>query len=244
MVTVPEGRLGCGVAHSLARKHWSAGECGEASAFAGSSLPLGGGWLMSGDRPQFRPCVFSDVIPPPQCLLLLTGLPFFFHPLLIPCRFPLALFSKILCVLAEPWPVYLFRVLWLVPPLLGEAVSSSPSCFPSDSKCFPASSLGPSGETGEWLFRLAPEHSGWSKALQQHCLKPGEWKHGGINDSIETVLVPSVVGHLLRRLASLTPLPSILWKTSYLPIASTPPCGKNSASWPLVHDWLWSVNVN
>lgn len=38
MVTVPEGQLGCGVAHSLARKHWSAGECGEASALAGSYL--------------------------------------------------------------------------------------------------------------------------------------------------------------------------------------------------------------
>lgn len=38
MVTVPEGWLGCGVAHSLSRKHWSAGECGEASAFSGSYL--------------------------------------------------------------------------------------------------------------------------------------------------------------------------------------------------------------
>ena len=154
--------------------------------------------------------------------------------------------------------------------------------------------------------------------MQQHCMMPGEWKHGWINDCRETVLVPPEVGHLPPRLASLKPLLSILWKTSYLPFASTPPCGtslvaqtvkrlftmwetsvrslgwedslekemathsstlalkipwteelgagyypwghkesgmteqlhflspcgKNSASWPLVCDWLWSVNVN
>ena len=129
MVTVPEGRLGCGVAHSLSRKHWSAGECGEASAFSGSYLRAADGWrLGTGLDSEPVSSLMSSLLlkrPSVLCSLSFTGLSFFFHPLLIPHRFPLALFSKILYVLAEPWPVYLFRVLWSVPSLLGKAVSSS-----------------------------------------------------------------------------------------------------------------------
>ena len=70
-------------------------------------LPEGGGWLTSGDRPRFRPCVFSDVVPPPQTSLSAVLTVVHWTLLLLPSsailrRFPLALFSKIFTFLLSP----------------------------------------------------------------------------------------------------------------------------------------------
>lgn len=161
MVAVPGGASGCGGARGFARKRtgllvsvarclcsktpawgqWMSGVWGQASMQTLCLL-----WCLPSSSNVPQCCAFGSSLGSPS-----SNLCCFLPGFLLPrsARSSSFLLSTCLFICSEFCD-------WLRLPLLGEAVSFSHSCLPSDSICFPASSLGPSGEIRRWLFGRAP----------------------------------------------------------------------------------------